>query len=125
MWRASLIAVQADGVARELRKIIFRSGIEAVRAVFFDENREKCRFPRFLACGCVCFVCVGVYVRGRVWGCVGVCERAWVCARARMRVSVCRIFPKFLGILTHTHGVSVSEHQPRVNPVLLQLRACG
>ena len=66
-------------------------------------------------CGCV--VC------GRVWGCVGVCARAWVCARTWMRVSVWRIFPKFLGFLTHTHGVSVSEHQPRVNPVLLQLRA--
>ena len=73
VWRASCGVVRADGVARELRIFIFGSGIEAVRAVFFDENREKIRFPRFpvmgawrvRVCGCV-----------RAWGCVGVCARA-------------------------------------------------
>ena len=65
-----------------------------------------------------------VWVCTRVGVCGGVCARVSVCARVDAGVRVA-VFPKFLGILTHTHGVSVSEHQPRVNPVLLQLRACG
>ena len=90
-------------MARELRKIIFRSGIEAVRAVFFDENRENTRFSRFpwdwsmwvRVCGCV-----------RAWGCVGVCggvcARVSVCARVDAGVRV-PDFSDFWGIVSPTH----------------------